>query len=99
MGYARLLYQYSNSFSPNNDGMNDYFIPRDVLSSGLKTFQMSIYNRWGERIYFTNKLDGRGWDGKYNDKMQEMGVYVYLIDVVFDNGIRKSFQGNVTLIK
>ena len=88
-----------NSFSPNNDGMNDYFIPREILSSGLLQFKMSIYNRWGEKIYFTDKTDGRGWDGKYNNKTQESGVYIYIIDVVFKNGLRKNFTGNITLFK
>jgi gliding motility-associated-like protein len=88
-----------NSFSPNNDGLNDYFIPRELLSSGLLQFKMSIYNRWGEKIYFTDKTDGRGWDGKYNNKTQESGVYIYIIDVVFKNGLRKNFTGNITLFK
>ncbi len=88
-----------NSFSPNGDGMNDYFIPREILSSGLLQFKMSIYNRWGEKIYITDKIDGRGWDGKYNNKTQELGVYIYIIDVVFKNGLRKNFTGNVTLLK
>ena len=88
-----------NSFSPNNDGLNDYFIPRELLSSGLLQFKMSIYNRWGEKIYYTDKIDGRGWDGKYNNKTQESGVYIYIMDVVFKNGLRKNFTGNITLFK
>jgi gliding motility-associated-like protein len=88
-----------NSFSPNNDGLNDYFIPREILSSGLLLFKMSIYNRWGEKIYYTDKIDGKGWDGKYNNKPQESGVYIYSMDVVFKNGLRKNFTGNVTLLK
>lgn len=88
-----------NSFSPNNDGLNDYFIPREILSSGLKSFKMSIFNRWGELIFTTNKLDGRGWDGKYNNMMQAVGVYVYTIDVVYNNAVKKTFTGNVTLLR
>ena len=88
-----------NSFSPNGDGLNDYFLPREILSSGLTVFRMSIYNRWGEKIYATDKLDGRGWDGKYNNKPQPVGVFVYVIDAVFGNGVRKNFKGNVTLLK
>jgi gliding motility-associated-like protein len=88
-----------NSFSPNGDGLNDYFLPREILSSGLTVFRMSIYNRWGEKIYATDKLNGRGWDGKYNDKTQPVGVFIYVIDAVFENGVRKNFTGNVTLLK
>lgn len=88
-----------NSFSPNGDGLNDYFFPREILSSGIVTFSMSIYNRWGEKIFETSKIDGRGWDGKFNGTLQAIGVYVYNIDVLFSNTIRKNFKGNVTLVR
>jgi gliding motility-associated-like protein len=88
-----------NSFSPGGDGLNDYFLPRELLSSGLKTFKMNIYNRWGENIFSTTSIDGRGWDGKYNGVPQPLGVYVYVIEVEFVNNVRKNYSGNVTLIR
>jgi gliding motility-associated-like protein len=88
-----------NSFSPGGDGLNDYFLPRELLSSGLKTFKMNIYNRWGENIFSTTSIDGRGWDGMYNGEQQPMGVYVYVIEVEYANAIRKNYTGNVTLIR
>lgn len=87
-----------NSFSPNGDGLNDYFLPRELLSSGLKSFKMDIYNRWGENIFTTANLEGRGWDGKYNGVPQLVGVYVYLIEAEFVNNVKKKFTGNVTLM-
>ena len=60
---------------------------------------MNIYNRWGENIFTTTQIDGRGWDGKYNNQLQPMGAYVYIIEVSFNNLTRKVFQGNVTLIR
>jgi len=88
-----------NSFSPGGDGLNDYFLPRELLSSGLKTFKMNIYNRWGENIFSTTSIDGRGWDGKYNGVPQPLGVYVFVIEVEFINNVRKNYSGNVTLIR
>jgi gliding motility-associated-like protein len=88
-----------NAFSPDGDGINDYFIPRDLLSSGLASFKMDIFNRWGENIYTTTTLDGRGWDGTFDGKPQNMGVYVYTLDVVFQNKVKKTFKGNVTLVR
>jgi gliding motility-associated-like protein len=88
-----------NAFSPDGDGMNDYFLPRELLSSGITSFKMNIYNRWGENIFTTTQIDGRGWDGKYNNQLQPMGAYVYIIEVSFNNLTRKVFQGNVTLIR
>lgn len=88
-----------NSFTPNGDGLNDFFFPQALLASGVKSFTMNIYNRWGENIFTTSKLDGRGWDGKYNGVDQLMGTYVYVMDVKFNNNIAKNFKGNVTLLR
>lgn len=88
-----------NSFSPNGDGRNDYFLPREILSSGLTSFTMNIYNRWGENIFTASSIDGRGWDGKYNGVDQNVGVYVYVIDAKFINNVSKQYTGNVTLLR
>jgi gliding motility-associated-like protein len=88
-----------NAFTPNNDGVNDYFLPRVLLSRGLATFDMKIFNRWGQLIFETKTLDGRGWDGKFNGVSQFGGVFVYLIDVEFVNGMQEHYQGNVTLLR
>ena len=88
-----------NSFSPNGDGRNDYFLPREILSSGLTEFDMKVFNRWGELIFETKTLDGRGWDGRYGGKEQPVGVYVYLIEARWANGFKNNFQGNVTLMR
>ncbi len=88
-----------NSFTPGSDGLNDYFIPRELLSSGVTEFSMKIFNRWGEMIFETDKIDGRGWDGKYGGKNQPLGAYVYLIEAKWRNGFKNIFQGNVTLLR
>ncbi len=88
-----------NVFSPNGDGVNDYFFPRQFLARGLTTFSMNIYNRWGQLIFTTTSLDGRGWDGKFNNESQPEGVFIYVIDATFKDGQKEHHQGNVTLIR
>ncbi|XZF13355.1 PKD domain-containing protein [Chitinophagaceae bacterium MMS25-I14] len=88
-----------NSFTPNGDGINDYFFPRQFLSRSVTAFKMTIFNRWGETIFETASIDGRGWDGRFNDKPQPQGAYVYLIDVLFENGVKEHYQGTVTLLR
>ncbi len=88
-----------NSFTPNGDGVNDYFLPRQHLSRGLTEFKMVIFNRWGQVIFETQSIDGRGWDGKFNGEAQPTGVYVYQIEAAFKNGVREQYTGNVTLIR
>ena len=88
-----------NIFTPNGDGINDYFLPRQFLSSGLTSFKMEIFNRWGELLFQTSNVDGRGWDGAFNGKQQPEGVYIYMIKAGFKNGATEQRNGNVTLIR
>ncbi len=88
-----------NAFTPDGDGMADYFFPRQWLSAGVTSFKMSVYNRWGQEIFTSTNINGRGWDGKFNGVDQNMGVYVYLIEVTFKNGVSEKRQGNVTLLR
>ncbi|MFT4062182.1 MAG: PKD domain-containing protein [Edaphocola sp.] len=88
-----------NAFTPDNDGNNDYFYPRQLLASGVVGFQMIIYNRWGQKVFETTRTDGRGWDGRFNGQDQPGGVYIYQIQVVYKNAKTENYSGNVTLIR
>lgn len=88
-----------NAFTPNGDGVSDYFLPRQLLSKELSGFNMNIYNRWGQLIYQSQGNTGRGWDGKFNGEDQPAGVYVYTIDATFGNGTTERYQGNVSLLR
>jgi len=88
-----------NVFTPNGDGLNDYFLPRQLLSAGVTAFSMQVYNRWGEKVWQTASLDGRGWDGRFGGVDQPTGVYVYLIEVTLANGRTERYGGNVTLMR
>jgi gliding motility-associated-like protein len=88
-----------NAFSPNGDSHNDGFIPQG-LNLELFTFDMYIFNRWGELIYHTNDL-AKPWIGKDQNKgtLCEQGVYSYLIYVTDDYGDSRKFIGHVTLLQ
>lgn len=88
-----------NAFTPNGDGDNDYFFPRQYLSRGVVDFKFEVYNRWGEKVFETNNADGKGWDGRYNNQDQPNGVYVYQITVRYKNMASEKYTGNVTLIR
>jgi gliding motility-associated-like protein len=87
-----------NAFTPNNDGMNDVFIP---FGYGITTFHMKIFNRWGQLVFETDNINS-GWSGDCKQTECETGSYVYYIewtgqqDGVTDGGTE---VGNVTLIK
>jgi len=88
-----------NAFTPDGDGHNDYFFPRQLLSEGLSRFHMQVFNRWGQLLFETRNLNGRGWDGRFNGEAQPMGVYLYRIQADFANGRQEKYEGNVTLLR
>ncbi|HLP11654.1 MAG TPA: gliding motility-associated C-terminal domain-containing protein [Flavobacteriales bacterium] len=51
-----------NSFSPNNDGINETFLPVALTVMSDVQFKMTIYDRTGKRIYETSRADAP-WDG------------------------------------
>ena len=90
-----------NTFSPNGDGMNDYFYPRGF---GLYTIRaLRIFNRWGqvvfEKINFLANDQSSAWDGKFKGNPQPADVYVYSIDVICDNGTVLTRKGDITLLR
>lgn len=88
-----------NVFSPDGDGINDFFFPRQYLTRGITGFAMTIYNRWGQLMFETAEVEGRGWDGKLNGVAQPQGVYIYSMDVQFKDGQKEHHQGNITLLR
>lgn len=70
------LYLMPNAFTPNNDGKNDCF---HVSYWGtVKTLEFSIYNRWGNRVFYTRD-PAACWDGTYKGLPQDAGTYIYMI--------------------
>jgi gliding motility-associated-like protein len=82
-----------NIFTPNrSENLNDLFGP---VGSYIGSYDMRIYNRWGEEIY--NHMDSHGWDGKYNGQHVQSGVYLYIITIHSLNGATQVLKGNVTI--
>ena len=63
-----------NAFTPNDDGVNDYFAPVYI---GLFNMQLDVYDTWGSLIYSETGDDIQGWDGKINNKEAENGNYYF----------------------
>ena len=64
-------------FSPNADGINDTWQIRnlDLNSESIVT----IFNRWGEVVYYSDNYSASPWDGRYNGQIVSTGVYAYTI--------------------
>lgn len=85
-----------NAFSPNNDNINDTFFPKSQCD--LSSFELTIYNRWGELMYKSNKIT-EGWDGTINNEQVLSGVYVYTISYTPAGKTPKSTYGRITLFR
>jgi gliding motility-associated-like protein len=92
-----------NIFSPNGDGSNDQFFINAKVELILKVNYLEIFDRWGNRIFtvqnFTPNDPQYGWDGTFNNKLLDPGVFVYVTEVEYKDGVRRVFKGDVTLLR
>lgn len=84
-----------NAFTPNSAAPNDQYRP---YLEGFVAMEMRIYNRWGEKVFETQDLNG-AWDGNYQMKEAPEGVYVCLIELMGNNGFRQVYKTDITLIR
>ena len=90
-----------NVFSPNNDGINDFW----TISSKLENTyvkDLTIFDRWGNMVYAKNELalnSFDGWDGTKDGKPMNPGVFVYVARLILGDGQEAVLQGDVTLVR
>ncbi len=88
-----------NAFTPDGDGRNDIFIPKGI-GFDLKSFNMMIFDRWGNLIYSTEDFE-KGWDGRANHgaEIAQMDVYVWKVELKDDENRKHKYIGHVSIIK
>jgi gliding motility-associated-like protein len=96
-----IIYYIPNTFTPDGDEVNNVFKPVFTNGIDVNTFKMSIYNRWGELIFYSEN-PYEGWEGTYGSDGLDVqaGVYTYLISFKtpqFDD--RKIISGHINLIR
>ena len=84
-----------NSFTPNNDGLNDTFNAKGLF---IQEFTMEIYNRWGELLFHTSDLE-QGWNGIYKGSLSPEGTYAYRISAIDPKGRKMVKSGSVHLLR
>lgn len=94
-----LIYFVPNSFTPDGDEYNNFFMPVFNSSFDKQSYTMMIFDRWGEIIFETHDLDV-GWDGTYHGEMCKEGTYTWTIEIkkkTIDSRIELS--GHINLIR
>jgi gliding motility-associated-like protein len=84
-----------NIFSPNKDGNNDIYL---VQGKGIQVFDLSIYNRWGQKVFESDDIE-KGWDGTKEGTILNQGVFVYDLKVLFYTGKTFEQTGNITIVR
>ncbi len=93
---CRCLPFIPNAFSPNGNQLNDEYKIRPNCE--VTEFAMSIYNRYGQRIFHTNSPD-KGWDGTFNGTLVDLGTYFYYIKFKGPRGDLFEKKGDIVLLR
>ncbi len=91
-----------NVFSPNGDGINDFFLPEGGQNV-QQIDEMQIFDRWGnlhfEQRNFMPGETSAGWSGRSKGEILSPGVYVYRVKVTYNNDESEHLHGTVTLVR
>jgi len=91
------VFYIPNSFTPNDDGVNDSFFGKGV---GIVKYELSIFDRWGNMIFYADDIN-KAWDGKANHgtEIAQMDVYVWKVTLTDVFNKVHTYIGTVTLVK
>lgn len=86
-----------NVFTPNNDGINDYFFGAGI---GIIDYNLWIFDRWGNMLFHGDQLSDK-WDGKANDgkDMAQQDVFIWKVELKDVFNKNHNYIGTVTLLK
>ena len=89
-----------NAFSPNGDGINDYFQAK-TNSKSIVEFHAYIFNRHGQKLYdWTDWQDEKsGWDGTHNGHPVKDGVYFVYVKALGADGTEYNIRRDVNLLR
>jgi gliding motility-associated-like protein len=93
------IFNIPNVFSPNGDGLNDDLFSK-LKGQGLilEEYEMIVFNRWGQEIFYTNDIN-KSWNGRFNDIAQPVGTYILFIHYKLKGRDKKSISRPLTLIR
>ncbi len=91
-----------NVFSPNGDGINDYFYFVNGFPS-LTIKEMNIYDRWGAIVFTAENISSNqetsGWDGSVKGKIAAAGTYFWTVTISNNSGREELLTGSIMLQK
>ena len=92
---------FPNVFTPGSSDNNGYFSGFGAPFTITERF--AVYSRWGEKMFesigaaLNDPL--LGWDGTFKGQIMQPGVYIWVADVLFLDGKKARYAGDVTLVR
>lgn len=87
-----------NAFSPNGDGLNDYWMIDGILKYPLS--KVKLFNRWGDLLFEDNAGYQIPWDGRVNGAEIAVGTYYYIIEYLGSTDKSDyTSQGSITVVR
>ncbi|MEM6397461.1 MAG: gliding motility-associated C-terminal domain-containing protein [Bacteroidota bacterium] len=91
-----------SAFSPNDDGVNDRWMPFGGLTAD-RLVSVEVFDRWGSPVFQkTDQIPGdlqSGWDGRWRGEQMPVGVYVFSVEVLLLDGTTQQETGSITLVR
>jgi gliding motility-associated-like protein len=84
-----------NAFTPNDDGVNDFFY---ITNSSFSVFNFSVFDRWGNQVYVTNNSNFQ-WDGKINGKPVPTDIYVFVFQGTTLDNLEIKRSGTISVVR
>jgi gliding motility-associated-like protein len=87
-----------NIFSPNGDNKNEYFGINSTQSVFIKDAKVSVYDRYGTKVY-DGPAKNTGWNGKFQNQDMSMDTYYFIMRVIYTDNSFKEFKGDLMLVR
>ncbi len=91
-----------NIFHPNDDSDNDYFTVFSDASLAVVR-RLAVYDRWGELLFEKRDMppnqERAGWDGQFRGRLVDAGVFVWVAELEFVDGLKRTIWGDVTVLR
>lgn len=85
-----------NAFTPNGDGINDFFKP--VIFGNVINYEFNVYSRWGHLVFQSTDIT-KGWDGSLNGFNQNSGIFAWNCIFQVEGQKQEDKKGLVVLIR
>jgi gliding motility-associated-like protein len=85
-----------NAFTPNGDNLNEIFPYKNEVIQ--PAYYITIFSRWGEKLFDSRKSNTTNWDGYYKGQKVPPTTYMYFVYYRGCDGNARTTKGTVQVI-